>query len=96
MLTESEYKEHILEKMKVEIKCALTVGRTDEELEPFTESEIKKFIKKNSSQITSAVNNMYRDFLEEENLDDLIDAPLDWYREYLYDNFPELNNACEN
>ena len=81
----SNYFTLVLNKMKEQIKYDLTVGRTDEKLEPFTENQIDDFICKMREKLEKIVNKMLEDFQEEDELETLYNAEKDWFCEYLYD-----------
>ena len=64
----------------------LTIGRTDEELPPYTPEEIIKFIEANNDNIEKVIKNMIDDYTNDNELDSINDQMLlDWIGEYLYE-----------
>ena len=72
--------------MKREIKSTLTeIRKYNENLKPYKEEKIKKFIKKNNERIEAAVIDMF-DTLRNEN--DLANIDSELYRQYLFKHIP--------
>jgi hypothetical protein len=86
MASELDTKNSIQNAMIVELRAALTIGRTDEKLEPFSNAEIDSFVVANQGELKNAVEDMYDTYLNDGELEDLKTAELDWYREFLYDH----------
>jgi len=64
----------------------LTIGRTDEELQPYTHEEIIKFIEANNDNIEKVIKNMIDDYTNDNELGSINDdILLDWIGEYLYE-----------
>jgi hypothetical protein len=59
--------------------------REEEKLQPLTEVEVDKFISEHLDTIEKAVLDMYKAYRNDNELEDLKNAELDWYREFLYD-----------
>jgi hypothetical protein len=68
-----------------EIECALTIGRSDNELEPFSEDKINTFIEDHMSDILDRIHSMYNCYEEDGELEDLKNPENDWIREVLFD-----------
>jgi hypothetical protein len=86
MFDSETLKNHIYKCMREQIKCDLTIGKTDEDLKPFTEKQINDYIKLKNANIIIAVNEMYEDYLKDPSeYGDTLEtfAELDWYREYM-------------
>lgn len=68
------------------IFCDLTVGRSDDGLEPFTSHQVNNFIDNNRIAIECAVKAMYSGYESDDDLHTLMseENPLDWFGEYLY------------
>ena len=62
----------------------LTIGRTDNDLAPYSDDQITDFIKANGDKIDSVIHNMIIDYDNDNELTLLKDPQLDWIREYLY------------
>jgi methionine salvage enolase-phosphatase E1 len=63
----------------------LTVGRTDNNLIPFTSDEINKFIEDNNNNIEKVIEIMINEYSKDNEIELLADPLLDWIGEYLYD-----------
>lgn len=68
-----------------QIKCDLTIRRTDNDLVPYTKNEIESYIQENVSKIDMCINEMIKDYEEDDDLESLEDPLLDWITEYLYE-----------
>jgi hypothetical protein len=66
------------------IKCDLTVGRTDENLEEINNIIINEFIQNNEKNIKTIINEMIVDYERDGELNDLKTPENDWVREYMY------------
>lgn len=79
-----------------ELRSLMTVGREDEELEPWNQSEQKQFLEKYDLEIERLVNLMIKTYTDDNESEDLEDPENDWIRDFLYDdpenrvNFTEL------
>lgn len=73
-------------KNKIELMLTndLTVGRIDNNLIPFTNNQIDNFIKDNKDNILRVIVTMINDYNHDNELETLLDPPLDWIGEYLY------------
>ena len=78
---------HTILRAKIEfmIKNDLTIGRTDNDLIPFTSVEIDKFIEDNNDNIEKVIATMIHEYSNDNELEMLKDPLLDWIGEYLYD-----------
>ena len=78
---------HTILRSKIEfmIKNDLTIGRTDNDLIPFTSVEIDKFIEDNNDNIEKVIATMIHEYSNDNELEMLKDPLLDWIGEYLYD-----------
>jgi hypothetical protein len=81
----SKIKEVLTTKIIEQICADLTTGRTDNELEPFNKVQISKFVYDNYNNINKVIEKMIEDYKEDDDLDELIDPPHEYIREYLYD-----------
>jgi len=61
----------------------LTIGRNDNDLIPFTNDEIHKFIEDNNDNIEECIRTMIDEYSNEIEL--LANPEFDWIGEYLYD-----------
>lgn len=86
---EPNYENKIRGKIHLIIKNDLTIGRSDNDLTPFTIAEIDKFIKDNENNIEETIIDIIQDYVnygDELELSQLSDSDtLDWITEYLYD-----------
>lgn len=71
-------------KIAMMITNDLTIGRTDNDLAPYSDDQITDFIKANGDKIDSVIHNMIIDYDNDNELTLLKDPQLDWIREYLY------------
>lgn len=78
---------HNILKTKIELMITndLTIGRTDNNLIPFTSDEINKFIEDNNNNIEKVIENMINEYSNDNEIELLADPLLDWIGEYLYD-----------
>ena len=79
-----DYRNTLKTRMHLIISNDLTIGRSDNDLRPFTEDEVTNFIELNQNNIETAIDNIIRDYTEENELESLNNPELDWIREYLY------------
>lgn len=75
----------IREKIFEIIKNDLTIGRTDRNLIPLNENEIRQFIIGRLNDIERAIWAMIRDYDDDGDLNQLLEPETDWITEYLYD-----------
>jgi hypothetical protein len=80
-----EYHNILKLKIKFMIINDLTIGRTDNDLIPFTSDEINKFIKDNEDKIETVIKVMIQDYSKDNQLKLLKEPLLDWIGEYLYE-----------
>ena len=77
---------NILEtKIKLMITNDLTIGRSDNDLLPFTSDEINTFIEDNYNNIKKVIQLMINKYRDDNEIELLADPLLDWIGEYLYD-----------
>jgi methionine salvage enolase-phosphatase E1 len=62
----------------------LTIGRTDNNLMPFTSNEINQFIEDNNNNIEKVIEIMINEYSNDNEIELLADPLLDWIGEYLY------------
>lgn len=79
-----EAKRTILSNMRHLVFCDLTVGRSDNGSDPYTSSEVSKFLSENECGIMEAAKRMYEDYEEDGDLNSLRKPEMDWFGEYLY------------
>ena len=79
-----DYRNTLKTRMHLIISSDLTIGRSDNDLRPFTEDEVTNFIELNQNNIETAIDNIIRDYTEDNELESLNNPELDWIREYLY------------
>lgn len=72
-------------KIKLIITNDLTIGRTDNDLLPFTSVEIDNFIETNKYQIEKAITTIIDEYSKDNELELLKDPLFDWICEYLYE-----------
>lgn len=63
----------------------LTIGRSDNELMPFTSDKIDTFIEDNNDNIEKVITRMINEYSNDNELELLADPELDWIGEYLYE-----------
>jgi len=79
------YHDILKTKIKFMITNDLTIGRTDDDLTPFTSLEIEEFIENNTTKIEQTIATIIHEYSNDNNLDLLKEPLLDWIGEYLYD-----------
>jgi hypothetical protein len=79
------YHDILREKIELMITNDLTIGRSDNDLIPFTKVEIDKFIENNNDKIEEVIKLMIDDYSNDDELELLKDPLFDWIGEYLYD-----------
>ena len=79
------YQNILKTKIKLMITNDLTIGRTDNNLIPFTSDEINKFIEDNNNNIEKVIEIMINEYSNDNEIELLADPLLDWIGEYLYD-----------
>lgn len=79
------YHDILLQKIIFIITNDLTIGRNDNELTPFTNTEITKFIEDNNHNIEIVIQNIINDYNNDNELESLGNPEYDWITEYLYD-----------
>jgi len=92
---DSFIKDFIREKMILQIRADLTIGREDNDLKAFTDEEINEYITKEEESLSRAVLEMYNTYKDDGELNDIPTAPDDWFREFLYIHI-ELDNLLNN
>jgi len=90
---EEELKEFFFESMEDEVRAEFRAinevlsrtphPRTGRFERPFTTQEIEQFLEDNFLNLVNAVNQLYNDFAETEELAEVLNSP-QWIREYLY------------
>lgn len=78
---------NIVTVMREQVVCDLTIGKTDNLLQPFNNQEIKDYLDQNKDLILQAATDMYETYTQDGDIDDLGDGSFgesDWYREFLY------------
>ena len=65
------------------IKNDFTIGRTNNDLEPFDDDKINQFIEKNKNNIERVINSMITDYGNDNELELLKNPEYDWVQEYL-------------
>ena len=71
-----------------QIRADLTIDRREEGLHMYSAEETTAFIQQHSDKLEAAVLDMYRTYRDDDELDDLRKAELDWYSEFLYIHVP--------
>lgn len=84
----------IKEKMIEELRSNLTLGMLDNELKEYSEDEIVNFLNENIIRLDNAADEMFKDYNNDGELNDILTAPNDWFREYLYKHI-DLNPLYE-
>ena len=72
-------------KIRLMITNDLTIGRTDNDLIPFTSDQIDKFVEDNNDNIEKVIAIMINDYSNDNEIELLAEPLLDWIGEYLYD-----------
>jgi hypothetical protein len=72
-------------KIKSMIVNDLTIGRSDNNLLPFTSNEIDTFIEDNCTNIENVIATIISEYSNDNELELLADPLLDWIGEYLYE-----------
>ncbi len=83
---ENVIRKHLKIRIDFQIKCDLTIGRDDNDLQPFSENKISDFIKRNINRIDTVIDIMITEYKNDNELEDLLNPEPDWIREYLYDH----------
>ena len=85
------------------IQADLTIGQTDNDLEPWSNIKINQFIEKYKKNIEVSINDMITDYERDGELDSLENPEYDMIREYLYkyvdtnvDTNPEISKILRN
>ena len=87
MSNKKEIKEFIKNKMLKQIKCDLTIGRTDNDLKPYNTKKIQKFIEERDEDINNSVDEMYKTCKDDgDSNDDILKTADDGFREFLYEH----------
>jgi len=86
-----EIRKILKNRMKFIITNDLTIGRTDNDEEPFTSNEIEKIIKENDDNMEQAIESMIYQYKEDDELELLNDPLNDWISDYLY-NYVDLDD----
>jgi len=73
-------------KIKKEIKSLLTTLREDNELKPYTDEEVKKYISSNKKNIKQIINEMVKFAIEEDMLKKYLNPDNGLIRDVLYEN----------
>jgi hypothetical protein len=81
----NEYVELLYNKIIKQIISDMTIGRTDEDLEPYNEIQIYNFIKDNEIQIENVINKIIMEYKNDNALEELKTPENDWICEYLYE-----------
>lgn len=68
-----------------QITCDLTIGREDNDLEPYSKEVINNFIQENNNNIEKVINSMITDYNEDDDIESLNQPENDWICEYLYE-----------
>jgi hypothetical protein len=82
----NDIKEFIKKKMVEELISVLTIGRTDNDLEPFTELEINNFMTDKDKIINEAVDDFYKVTEDDGELDEIYNSCDSDFREILYEH----------
>ncbi len=74
-----------------QIHCDLTIGKTDYDKIPYTDEQITLFINNNSEKIDNCINEIYNDYEQDNELEDLVRPEQSLICEYLYEHisYPE-------
>lgn len=79
-----DYHSILKTKIKLMITNDLTIGRSDEDLIPFTSDKIDTFIEDNNDNIEKVITIMINEYSNDNELELLVEPELDWIGEYLY------------
>jgi len=79
------YRKILKDKIKIMITNDLTIGRSDEDLEPFTSDQINTFIKENDDKIEQVITTIITEYTNDNELETLQNAKYSWIGEYLYE-----------
>jgi transcription termination factor NusB len=80
------YHDILKSKIILMITNDLTIGRSDNDLLPYTHDEIIKFIEANNNNIEKVIKTIIDDYANDNELDTINDdILLDWIGEYLYE-----------
>jgi hypothetical protein len=79
-----EFKDELKNKIKFMIKCDLLHIRIANNLTPFTDDEIDNFIIENDNIINDLIQNMVKDYENNNELDKLKDASFDQIKKYYH------------
>lgn len=83
---EAKYKDLIRAGMIRELICLVTAGREDNDLVPYNQKQISELLTSKKSNIEAAVDEMYKAYKDDNELNDLHTAANDWFREFLYNH----------
>jgi len=82
----SEYKDILKNRIHKMIKDDLTIGRTDNDLEPFDDIKINDFIRENSDKIDIVISEMIEVYTDDNELELLKNPENDWINEFMYNH----------
>lgn len=79
-----EYKDILRNRIHKMIKDDFTIGRTDNDLEPYDDIKINRFITENTDKINNIISEMIEVYSEDGELESLKNAENDWIHEFMY------------
>lgn len=78
--------EEVLRKIIIQtIKCDLTIGKIDNDLEKIEDDKIMEFIRNNEQNIKTVIDEIIMEYKKDGELEDLKTPQNDWVREYMDD-----------
>ena len=68
----------------------LTIGRTDHDMQPYNETQIRTFIDEHTDKINKVIHDMINAYEKDGELEELLKPELDWIGEFLYDEITTI------
>jgi hypothetical protein len=87
----AEYFEKLESIIKIMITNDLTIGRIENDLQPFSYDEIQLFLSKNSDIIQNVIKQIIHDYSIDNEIELLKNPLFDWIGEYLYDSINTID-----
>lgn len=80
----SQIKNVLTTKIIEQICADLTTGRNDNYLKPYNKIQLSQFVYDNYDNINKLIEKMIQVYKKDDYLDELLDPPHEYIREYLY------------
>jgi len=93
---EEQVRKVLKRKIKKQIKADLTIGRSDNDLQPYTKEQVKLFRTTNKKKIKKVINKIIKEANEKNGLKLYLNPMDDWIREYVYEEITDLDQCNDN